>query len=214
MTVLQLSAALFYFGFVGWLLHKFSFGQMLQTKRMQHLVLGASVFIFGLWMFRVGIPDAPKVHFLGLTALSLLLGFRRAIISASLALLGVTATGQESWQMLGVNGLCGVLVPVGFSYLVYNLSFHKLPRHFFVYIFCCAFLTSALCIALKMSLLSGYYFLEGTYSWDTIFDNYLILVLLLVFSEAMFNGMCMTLLVIYAPTAVYSFYDKFYLDGK
>lgn len=211
---LQLAAWILYLGTLGWLLKQFPPTQMLASKRMQHLVLGGAVFSFILWSFQVGVLNGLEVHFLGLTALSLMLGFRRALFAGSLALLGVTLIGEESWSMLGVNGLLGVLLPLGISHLVYNLSFHKLPRHFFVYIFVCAFLTGALCIALKMLLMGGYFYLDGLYSWREIKDNYLMLIVLLIFPEGMFNGMSMTLLVIYAPSWVYSFYDKFYLDGK
>ena len=144
----------------------------------------------------------------------MLLGLRWALISATLALIGVTIVGLESWQMLGVNGLLGVLVPISLTYLIYNLSFHYLPRHFFVYIFVCAFLPGSLMIALKMTLLGSYYFLDGTHDWLTVKDNFLILIPLLLFPEGMLNGMTMTLFVIYKPSWVYTFYDKYYLKDK
>ena len=65
-----------------------------------------------------------------------------------------------------------------------------------------------------MLLLGGYYFADGIYSADIIKDTYLMLIPLLVFSEGMLNGMTMILLIIYQPTWVYTFYDKFYLQGK
>ncbi|MBN7824665.1 energy-coupling factor ABC transporter permease [Bowmanella dokdonensis] len=188
--------------------------ELLHDKKSQHLVFGAAACLFILWLFRAGIYEGLNVHFLWLSALTLVLGLRRALLSACLALMGITLVGKESWAMLGVNGLLGVTLPVGLTYLIYSLSFHRLPRHFFIYIFVCAFLPGALMITLKMLSLGGYYFLEGLYEWQVIRDNYLVLIPLLLFPEAMLNGMTMTLLVMYCPTWVYTFYDKFYLQDK
>lgn len=191
---------------------KLVFSQLISDKKCQHLVFGSAACLFILWMFRTGIYDGLNVHFLWLSALPLLLGFRWAIFSASLALLGLTVFGKENIDMLGVNFLLGVLAPIALTYGIYSLTFHKLPRHIFTYIFLCAFIPGALTIGLKMLALSGYFYFEGIYSWQVIEDNYLVLTTLMFFPEAMFNGMTITLLIIYKPEWVYTFYDKLYLD--
>jgi len=183
-----------------------------KDKKTQHLVLGASVSIFALWLFRVGIFEGLDVHFLWLTALTLLLGMRWALISGFMALFASTIAGYDSWQMFGVNGVLGVAAPIICSYLIYSFSFHKLPKHFFIYVFISAFFCGAIIIALKMTLLGGYYVLDGYYDWHTVYENYVRLIPLMLFSEAMLNGMTMTILIIYRPTWVYTFYDKYYLN--
>jgi uncharacterized membrane protein len=190
------------------------FKQLFTSRLQQHLVFGAAASVFFLWIFRAGIYDGLSVHFLWLTALTLTLGVRWSIIAASLALLGVTALGYEKWEMLGVNALIGVAIPIGLTYLIYNVSFHRLPRNVFLYIFVCGFFPGALMIAIKMLLLGGYYSLQGTYDWITIKDNFIVLIPLMLFPEGMLNGMTMTLLVIYKPHWVYTYQDKFYIDGK
>ncbi|WP_026374587.1 energy-coupling factor ABC transporter permease [Aestuariibacter salexigens] len=214
MTLLQIVSLLLFGGLLTAVARQIDWHQFRVNKHTQHLVFGASASVFFLWLFRAGIYQGLDVHFLWLTALTLMLGFRMAVVSASLALLGITLVGKESLTMLGVNGLLGVLTPIGLSYLIYILSFHKLPRHFFVYIFVCAFFTGALMIALKMALLGSFYFLDGAHSWTVVQDNYLVLIPLMLFPEAMLNGMTMTLLVIYKPSWVYTFYDKHYLEKK
>ena len=103
---------------------------------------------------------------------------------------------------------------IALTHLIYNFSFHRLPRNLFLYIFVCAFLPGALMIALKMFLLGSYYSLDGTYDWLTVKDNFVVLIPLMLFPEGMLNGMTMTLLIIYKPHWVYTFHDKFYIDGK
>jgi uncharacterized membrane protein len=204
-----LSLAIFYL-----VSKKLIFSRLISDKKCQHLVFGSAALVFLLWMFRTGIYDGLTVHFLWLSALPLLLGFRWAIFSASLALIGVTLFGKESVEMLGVNFLLGVLAPISLTYGFYSLTFHKLPRHLFIYIFLCAFIPGAMAIGLKMLALSGYFYLDGVYSWQVIADNYLVLTTLMLFPEAMFNGMTITLLIIYKPEWVYTFYDKLYLDEQ
>lgn len=213
-TLLQGLAWLLYLATLTFLVRSMPVDALKQNKQVQHLLFGSAASVFVLWLFRAGIYTGLNVHFLWLTALTLVLGFRGALLSASLALLGITLVGKEDWAMLGINGLLGLCLPISLSYLFYNIAFHKLPRHFFIYVFVCAFLPGALMIALKMLAMGGYYWLEGIHDWTTIRENYLILIPLLLFPEAMLNGMTMTLLVMYKPSWVYTFYDKFYLDDK
>ncbi|WP_158769523.1 energy-coupling factor ABC transporter permease [Paraglaciecola sp. L1A13] len=213
-TNIQYLAWVGYVACLALVVRNLSVGTLVKDKKIQHLVFGCAASVFFLWIFQTGIFPGLQVHFLWLTALMLILGFRWAMISACLALVGVTLVGEESWRMLGVNGLLGVLAPLGLSYLIYSFAFHKLSRHVFVYIFVCAFLPGALMMAVKMYLLGGYFYLDGQYDWLTIEDNYLVLIWLLLFPEGMLNGMTMTLMVIYKPEWVYTFYEKYYIDQK
>jgi len=212
LTILQIAALAGLAGLLLYIFKQVSLSDFLTRKKQQHLVFGCSAAVFTLWIFRAGIYDGLSVHFLWLPALALTLGLRWGIICASVALLGVTAVGIESWSMLGVNGLLGIVLPMCLSYLVLMLAFHKLPRHLFVYIFVCAFFPGAMAIAFKMLLLTSYYAVDGIYTWQVAYENYLILTPLMLFPEAMLNGMTMTLMVIYKPDWVYTFHDKFYLD--
>jgi uncharacterized membrane protein len=209
---IQVVGLLGFVALIAYVIKNLQFSELLANKRLQHLVFGATASIFVLWLFRAGIYDGLNVHFLWLPALALTLGLRWAIISGSIALLGITVVGLEQWEMIGVNGLFGIALPVGISYAILMLTFHKLPRHLFVYIFVCAFFPGAIAIALKMAMLTGYYVIDDVYSWRVAYDNYLILTPLMLFPEAMLNGMTMTLLTIYKPEWIYTFQDKFYFD--
>ena len=212
MSSIQVVGLLGFVALIAYVIKNLQFSELLANKRLQHLVFGATASIFVLWLFRAGIYDGLNVHFLWLPALSLTLGLRWAIISGAIALLGITVVGLEQWEMIGVNGLFGIALPVGISYAILMLTFHKLPRHLFVYIFVCAFFPGAIAIALKMAMLTGYYVIDDVYSWRVAYDNYLILTPLMLFPEAMLNGMTMTLLTIYKPEWIYTFQDKFYFD--
>lgn len=185
--------------------------QFFQAK-VQHLVLGTAAAVSVLWWFRTGIYTGLEIHFLWLTALTLILGWRWAIVSSMLSLCVVSATSIISWQDIGVIGLIGCVLPILFSYLVYLIAYNKLPRHFFVYVFVCSFFTGAASIALKMFVFSLFYSQMAMYEWHVLADNYLILIPLLLFPEALLNGMTMTLAVVYKPEWVATFYDSKYLN--
>lgn len=214
MTLLQLLAVTALVLVLFFVIQRINWAQFSQERLKQHLLFGGSAAVFALWLFRAGIYDGLDVHFLWLTALTLTLGFRFAVLAGMLSLLGMTVIGYEPWSMIGVNGILGVFLPIALTYLIFMLAFHRLPRHLFVYIFICAFFPGGLMIATKMLALAGYYWVEGVYSWEVVFDNYLLLTPLMVFPEALLNGMTMTLMVIYKPDWVYCFHDKFYLNDR
>ncbi|MBE1301608.1 MAG: hypothetical protein GJ680_17105 [Alteromonadaceae bacterium] len=190
------------------------FNGLTQQSRIQHIIFGTTAALFSLWLFRTGIYEGLNVHFLWVTAAVLTLGFRWSFIACSLALCAVSLLGLEDWRAIGAQGLFGVLLPIVLTYAIFTLSFHRLPRNVFVYIFVFAFFAGFVSITAKMGLLGVYYYFELGYDWHIITDNYLILIPLLVFPEGLLNGMTMTLLIIYKPSWVYTFHDKFYIDGK
>lgn len=216
MTILQWTGLLLYAVLLLAVAKNINWPEFIASKQKHHMLFGCAAAVFFLWIFRASVPGgpSPSVHFMWLVALALTLGFRYSIIAATLALVGATAIGKESWAMFGVNGLLGIAAPIAFAYTLFMLAFHKLPRNLFIYVFLCAFIPGALAIALKIALMSGYYVLDDVYTWTVVKDNYLILIPLLLFPEGMLNGMTMTILIIYFPGLAYTFHDKFYIDGK
>ncbi len=214
MTFIQLICTITFCAIFAYAVKNTELRTLAKDKRLQHRLFGTSTALFILWLFRVSIHDGLVMHFLGLTALTLILGFRWSLISATAVLLALTGLGYENLESFGVNGLLGILLPLIASYSIYTVTFHKMQRHLFIYIFLCAFLAGAISIALKMGLMSAYFYVDDLYAWDVITYNYTQMIILLVFQEAFFNGMLMTCLIIYKPQWVYTFSDKFYLDGK
>ncbi|MFR9718100.1 energy-coupling factor ABC transporter permease [Aeromonas diversa] len=185
--------------------------QLLATPLYQRLLLGASLTLIPLWLLRAGLHQGLSIHFLGLTALTLLLGWRLALLAGTLTLLALTGFGVDSPTQLGSELLLGVMVPVLVSQALFLASWVWLPRHLFVYLFVAAFLGGAVTISVKVvgtALWAGW---SGAYPWHTIEDNYLSIWPLLLFPEALLNGMTMTLLAVYRPHWVHSFHDRVYL---
>lgn len=177
----------------------------------QHLCLGGAIVLVPLWTLRAGLHEGLEIHFLGLTSLTLLLGWRLALLAPCLTLLILAYFGVIPLTDIGWQALIGVALPVATSWLLFLGSWAWLPRHLFVYLFVAAFLGGALSISAKViasALLMG---VSGTYSWHTISADYLSIWPLLLFPEALLNGMTMTLLAVYRPHWVNTFFDREYL---
>lgn len=195
-----------------WLLTKLDWAALAGQKFKQVFLLGIALGLGFLWQFQAGVKPGLEVHFLGLTATTLIFGYRKALLTGTLALFLQPIIGDMPWSQIGVYGLLGVYIPVTLSYVLFAWAYHKLPRHFLVYIFFCAFFTGALCIALKMLSISLYFAVSGEFAWQVVMDNYLILTPLLLFPEAMLNGMTMTLMVVHFPQLTETFSDREYLN--
>lgn len=187
---------------------------LLADKRRQHLCFGGAIALVPLWMLQAGIRDGLEIHFLGLTTLALMLGWRLGLLMATLALLLVTGFGFETWSEFGVNLLLGVILPVSFSYFLFLVTYSYLYRHLFVYIFVAGFFNAALTISVKTAALAAYMVWAGEYSWQIVQNDYLTILPLLLFPEALLNGMAITLLVVFRPQWMCTFYDRDYLINK
>ncbi|BCS48299.1 hypothetical protein JUNP479_0975 [Aeromonas jandaei] len=179
----------------------------------QHLLLGSAIALIPLWTLRAGLHDGLEVHFLGLTTLTLLLGWRLALLAPCLTLLVLDYFGVTNLADFGWQALVGIALPVASSWLLFLASWAWLPRHLFVYIFVAAFLGGALAISVKVAASALLMGISGSYPWHTIAADYLSIWPLLLFPEALLNGMAMTVLAIYRPHWVNTFFDRTYL-GK
>lgn len=185
-----------------------------QEKDYQHWVLASVVVLFLLWSLRAGLTDGLKVHFLALTILTLCHGWRIACLIGVAPLLLLAGFGLLPLADIGLYGLTGVTLPVLVSYGLFALTYRYLAHHLFVYIFVGAFINAALTMIAHMVLTSGWIALSGIFSWSYIVENYLVLMPLLLFPEALINGMAITLLVVYRPEWVRTFHDGDYLDRR
>lgn len=166
-----------------------------------------------LWQIKAGILSGLDLHILGVTAATLILGWRLAILSSLLASALLAAFANIDLNLLPMQILFGAFIPTLLSYLGFIMSYQYLPRHFFVYIFVCSFILAGFIACLKISLGALFYLLIGQYNWQELADNYVYLSAIIWFPEAMLNGMAITLLITYRPHWVKTFYDKDYLDS-
>jgi len=180
----------------------------------QHLVFATTLLLGILWSIQAGIHDGLKLHFLLVTTLVLCHGWRIAMWLCLLPTLFLVVIDKLPLADAGIYAVSHYVLPGLFSYLLFLLSYRYLQRHLFVYIFVAGFLAAALTICFQLLLSSALFYLEGRYDWQTISDNYLLFALLIWFPEALLNGAAVTLMAIYRPDWLRTFYDREYLSPE
>ncbi|WP_026034947.1 energy-coupling factor ABC transporter permease [Aeromonas sp. 159] len=209
----QLAALLIWLVLLAFSLRRSLWQTLRDNPLYQHLLLGSAIALVPLWYLRAGLHEGLEVHFLGLTSLTLLLGWRLALLAPCLTLLVLGYFGVTNLADFGWQALVGIALPVATSWLLFLASWAWLPRHLFVYIFVAAFLGGATTISVKVAASALLMGLSHSYPWHTITADYLSIWPLLLFPEALLNGMAMTVLAIYRPHWVNTFFDRTYL-GK
>lgn len=192
--------------------HRKEYQQLLQVPARQTGVLSCSVVLTLLWQIKAGILPELNIHILGITAVTLILGWRLGALSATLACLVHSYFSAFTLVEFGNFWLFTALIPVylamdslPFAIIIYRGTF-------FVYIFVCAFIFAGTVGCLKILTSAFYYYAIDAYTWYQLADNYLHFAVIMWFPEAMLNGMAITLLITYRPHWVKTFFDREYLD--
>ena len=179
-----------------------------------HVYFGAIFALILLWLLHGGIQRGLDYHLLGMTLLCLMFEWQFALFAVSIVLAVTTWQGLAGWEAFGVNALAMGVVPILFTRTFLYVCQRKLPHNFFVYIFVNAFLAGAL--SMLMAGLSSAFIqhLAGVHPADTIGNNFLQILPMLMFGEAFLNGAAITPAVAYKPQWVATFHDRWYLQGK
>lgn len=182
---------------------------LLKNKQVQRATLALSLVLFLLWSIYAGLLNGLNIHILGMTAVTLIVGLRLALFCGLVALIPYLAL-TKSYDFIASFSLFTIVIPALFSYFVFYLSYHYLARHLFIYIFVCGFLTAGFSAVVHMVLMTAYHLLIGHYTWYQLTENYTFYAALIWFPESMLTGMAMTVLIIYRPHWVRTFYDNQY----
>jgi uncharacterized membrane protein len=186
----------------------------LKDSDVQSVFFGSCVVLLLLWSLNAGIRPGLHVHFLGVTALTLMFGWQLAIIAVSLVVLGLSVNGSSGWGAFSLNVLLMGAVPILVTWLVHQAARRWLPAHFFVYVFINGFFGAALALAVAGTAGLAVMVASGLYTGEQVRGENLLLLPLLMFPEALLNGMALTLMVSYRPRWVSTFDDERYLRGK
>jgi uncharacterized membrane protein len=186
----------------------------IRDSEAQQVYFGAMLTVLVLWIMRGGIQRGLDYHLLGVTGLTLLFEWQFALFAVSLVLAFTTWQGMAGWEAFGMNALLMGAVPVTFTRVLLYVCQRWLPHNFFIYVFVNAFLAGALSILLA-GLASGVcQHLAAVHPGDTLINNFLMILPMLMFGEGFLNGAALSLVVAYRPTWVATFHDRWYLQGK
>ena len=202
-----------YAGGLAYLLRTAPWG-LVRVNRLEPLFVGAMGCVGILWSMSAGVQAGLELHLLGATALTLVFGWRLAMIAASGALAALTVLGLFDWQAFAVNGLLLAVLPVLLTHWIGRQVYRFLPHNLFVYLFALAFFGAMLSQAAVMLVSAGLLFGLGAYPPAILLRDYLAMLPLMMFPEGFITGLVMTMLVVYRPEWVRTFDDRDYIVGK
>ncbi|MBJ9976653.1 energy-coupling factor ABC transporter permease [Pseudomonas sp. S75] len=186
--------------------------ELFSDLRRQHLLFGTVLGLFALWLVRRDFDSGVSFHFLGMTAVTLLLDWPLAVLGGCLAQLGLLALGRQDLAALGINGLLIVGLPVLVTETCANLVERAQPRNLFVYIFCSGFFAAALatvlCLLAAMTLL----WWDGLFAMPEWLGDFVGYLWLMLFPEAFINGTVISALVVFCPEWLETFDRTRYLQ--
>lgn len=185
-------------------------GALLAVPSRLHLMFGALLGCIGLWSLNIRIADTVTIHLLGMTTVTLLLGWCFALICGSLALLAQLLVTQEPLAALPAAWLLTVAAPTTLSaWLVWRLSALRV-QNLFIYTLGAGFgggMLSVLGVALLALPVLWLIGLDDAAAqalagWPAI--------ALVLFPEGFINGMLVTAACVFFPGAVKTFDEGFY----
>lgn len=204
---------------VNWLLFIFFIGlglsrspwrALLRAPQRLNLIAASVVFLTMLWVFSSSSLPGLSLHFLGLTVVTLLVGWPLALISGGMALIFLSLTGSMSFSGLGWDMLGMVAPPILFTALINAAAQRLFPANFFIYLFVNSFL-SAVVGAVAAALASAALMLSlGIYSWGVLTSSYFPLLPIQWVPEAMINTMMILGLTLLRPDWVITFDERRY----
>lgn len=186
----------------------------LRDSEQQHVLLGVVVSLLVLWHVKANVQPGLTFHLLGVTAVTLMLGWSLAVIATSLTLLGVTINAGGGWDGFALNALLLGVIPATLTQILLVLIRWYLPKQFFVFVLVNGFLTAGF-VGVAGGYLAAWLLVgSGAYTFAQLEMTVLPFFPLMFLPEAVINGWVIAVLVAFRPNWVYSFSDDLYLKGK
>ena len=180
----------------------------------QHLFFAALVTLGIFWSARAAITPGLDLHFLLLTAFTLMFLWPSAMLGVVIVNLALAALGVIHWPDVVPQTVIWGFLPIAWITLVHRVIQRKLSHNFFIYVFATGFWGAVISLGLTALAWAAWLEATGQVAHEKILHEFLYVVPLLLFGEGFLNGALLTLMVVYRPKWVKSFSDKLYLSDK
>ncbi|MNJ31990.1 cobalt transport protein CbiM [compost metagenome] len=196
-----------------WAVARTRWVELFTDSRRQHLLFGTVFALFALWLVRRDFDNGVSYHFIGMTAVTLLLDWPLAIVGGLLAQIGLILMGRQDLAAMGVNGLLFIGLPVLVTEACAILVERAQPKNLFVYIFCSGFFAAALAALLCLLIGLGLLWYDGLFVMPEWIEDFIGYLWLIIFPEAFINGMVVSALVVFCPEWLETFNRTRYLQA-
>ncbi len=188
--------------------------RLLHRNLLEPVYAVAVLLMIGLWWMKAESQTGLGLHFLGITAMVLIFGWRLALVAAAAALFTLTLLGRYEWGALGINGLLTVVLPVLLAHRLHALVYRLIPKHYYVYLLFSAHFSSMIVIAAVILASAAMLWAVGAYPASTLGRDYLVFLPIAMLPEGFINGAVLSMLTAWKPEWVRTFDDRDYIDGK
>lgn len=196
-----------------WAIARAPWVELFSDSRRQHLLFGTVFALFMLWLVRRDFDTGVSYHFIGMTAVTLLLDWPLALVGGLVAQIGLVLLGRQDLAAMGVNGALLIVLPVLVTESCAILVERAQPRNPFVYIFCSGFFAAALSALLCLLVGLGVLWLDERFAMPEWLEDFVGYLWLIIFPEAFINGMVISALVVFCPEWLETFNRTRYLSA-
>lgn len=182
------------------------------NSSLQHFFLGSIVVLSLLLSMQAGLLAGLEFHLMGYTALTLLMGWRLALlVGVGVGLFGLLF-GFVSIDNFAYQYLINCALPVLFSWNWLRFVERNLPKNPFIYIMAATFFNAGLTHAFSDSIKAFNLVAMDVYSLEQVWREYLRYLPLIMFPEGVINGMFITGMVVFGPHWLSSFDEDEYFS--
>ena len=181
------------------------------VREHSHVYLGAIVFASVIWLLRAGIGTTLNFHLLGMTVMTLMFGWRLALLAATVIVSIAFWRLDAGLLAIPLNTLVMGGIPILITHQLLRWSQQHLPTNIFIFIFVNGFVAailSSVAVVLTGSLLLWW---TDTFTAHYLQTYYLPFIPLIMFPEGIINGMLVAIAVVYMPQWIPAFDDARYL---
>lgn len=197
----------------GWAVFTINWSGFAQQKAAQHALAISVLVLTGLWSLRAGVSFGLHFHILGITAITLMMGWRLAFVATLMVLLLMSILGVMPWYNIGLSFALAGAIPIAGVMLVHNLVSRYMRHNPFIYIFASAFFNAGFAQGIYIGMLAGWYWWDDIYDTQQIWYNYLRYLPLMMFPEGIITGMFISGMVVYNPRWLSTFDEDSYFDS-
>ncbi len=184
---------------------------VIQVPVRQHLLFASLLFLVVLWLLSVRHIDGLLLHLAGMTAVTLLVGWRFAVLAGALATIAYTLLSGQDLAAAPLAWLVTVVVPASVSrLLVYELRRIRF-RNLFIYLLGAGFGGGVLsAVFMSLAGVAALHFCDRPDYVAGALENWP-LIALIAFPEGFINGMLLSVIVVWYPDTVKTFDSVKYL---
>nr|MBV6628431.1 energy-coupling factor ABC transporter permease [Oceanococcus sp. HetDA_MAG_MS8] len=180
------------------------------VPQRQHLLFGSLASLLLLWTLSIEAVSGVHIHLLGMTTLTLLMGWPIAIIGGTLVLLIQLLMSPLSLLALPLSWLLTVAIPATTTRLLVVVLRNRGQPNPYLFLLGAGFGGGILSALFAASACGALFALLGLGGWPQTLQRDMALLALAAFPEGFLNGVVMTAITVVNPEWVKTFDERYY----